>query len=157
MKHGSSASLWSQIASQLSGQQQVKTVQSNQRHKHQQASFRLPYFGMCIISSFEARNRLITATNEEEKRQCTVTSWLQWWQNYMNCISNCFRTHPICQIWPPVTIGCLQTSKKCSRQRDLAPMKKWYWKLRFILRLKTNRSTKKTLNCYRSVGISVSP
>ena len=27
---------------------------------------------------------------------------------------------------PPVTTGCLQTSKECSRERDLAPMKKWY-------------------------------
>ena len=27
--------------------------------------------------------------------------------------------------YSPVTTGCLQTSKKCSRERDLAPMKKW--------------------------------
>ena len=56
-----------------------------------------------------------------------VTSRLQRWQNYMNCTSNCFCTHPILQIWPPVTTGCLQTSKECSRKRDLASMKKWYW------------------------------
>ena len=42
----------------------------------------------------------------------------------------------------PVTTGCLQTSKECSRERDLAPMKK-YRKLRLILRPKTNHSIKK--------------
>ena len=36
----------SQIGSQLSGQQQVKAVQSDQRHKHLQARFWPPYFGM---------------------------------------------------------------------------------------------------------------
>ena len=67
------------------------------------------------------------------KKKCSLTKTLhsitsrsQWWQNYMNCTSNCFCTHPILQIWPPVTTGCLQTSKDCCRERDLAPMKKWY-------------------------------
>ena len=59
----------------------------------------------------------------------------------MNCTSNCFRTHPILQTWSPATTGYLQTSKECSRERDLAPMK-WHWKLKRILRPKTNRSTK---------------
>ena len=77
------------------------------------------------------------------KTMYCVTSWLQWWQNYMNCTSNYFCTHPILHIWSPVTTGCLQTSKECSRERDLAPMKKWYQKLRCILRSKTTRSTKK--------------
>ena len=90
------------------------------------------------------------ATNEEEKnalspRQDCVTSRSQWWQNYRNCISNCFYTHPILQICPLVTTGCLQTSKECSRERHLVPMKKWYWKLGHILRPKTNHSTKMTL------------
>ena len=67
-----------------------------------------------------------------------VTSWSQRWQNYMNCTLNCFCTHPIHQIWPPVTAGCLQTSKECSRERDLAPMKKWYHKLRRVLSPKTS-------------------
>ena len=40
MKYGFTISPWSQIDSQLSGQQQVKAVQSNQEHKHQQARFR---------------------------------------------------------------------------------------------------------------------
>ena len=39
-------SLQSQINSQLSGQQQVKAVQSDQRRKHQQAKFWPSYFGM---------------------------------------------------------------------------------------------------------------
>ena len=75
----------------------------------------------------------------------------------MNCTLNCFHTHPILQIWPPANTGCLQTSKEYFTERDLAPMKKWYWKLRCILRPKTNRSTKKASNCYWSIGISVSP
>ena len=39
MKHGSTTSLRSQISSQLSEQQQVKAIQSDQRGKHQQARF----------------------------------------------------------------------------------------------------------------------
>ena len=35
-----------------------------------------------------------------------------------------------------------QTSKERSRERDLAPIKKWYWKLRRILRTRTDHSTK---------------
>ena len=46
---------------------------------------------------------------------------------------------------PPYS-SYLETSKECSRERDLAPMKKWYQKLRCILRPKTNHSTKKVLN-----------
>ena len=49
---------------------------------------------------------------------------LQQLQNYVNSTLNCFCTHPIFQIWSPVTTDCLQTSKECSRERDLAPMKK---------------------------------
>ena len=89
-----------------------------------------------------------------KKKKCSftktmhhVTSRSQRWQNYMNCTSNCFRTHPILQIWPPATTDCLQNSKECSRDRGLAPMKNWYRKPRRILRPKTNRSTKTTSNC----------
>ena len=46
MKHGSTTSLQSQIGSQLSGQEQVKAVQSEERRKHQQARFWSLYFGM---------------------------------------------------------------------------------------------------------------
>ena len=34
MKNGSTTTLWTQIGSQLSGQQEVKAIQSNQRCKH---------------------------------------------------------------------------------------------------------------------------
>ena len=94
-----------------------------------------------------------------KKKKCSftksmhyVTSWSQRWQNYMNCTSNYFCTHPFFQNWPPATTGCLQTTKECSWERDLAPMEKWYRKLRRILRPKTNCSTKKASNCSRSVG-----
>ena len=46
MKHESNTSLWSQISYQLSGQKQEKSVQSDQRCKHQQAKFWPPCFGM---------------------------------------------------------------------------------------------------------------
>ena len=46
MKYGSTTSLKSQIGSQLSGEQQGKTVQSDQRRKHQQAMFWPSHFGM---------------------------------------------------------------------------------------------------------------
>ena len=75
-----------------------------------------------------------------------VTRRSQWGQNYMNCTLNCFCTHPIFQIWLPVTTSYFQISKECSRERDLAPMKKWYGKLRCILRPKRNCSTKKASN-----------
>ena len=52
MKHGSTTSLQSQISSQLSGLHQMKTVQSKQRCKHQQAWFWPLYFGMCKVFLF---------------------------------------------------------------------------------------------------------
>ena len=44
MKHRFTTSLRSQIGSQMSGQQQLKAVQNDQRCKHQQARFWHPYF-----------------------------------------------------------------------------------------------------------------
>ena len=41
-----------------------------------------------------------------------VTSLSQWWQHYMNCTSNCSRTHPILQIWP------WQLLAVCRRQKN---------------------------------------
>ena len=72
-----------------------------------------------------------------------VRSRPQRWQNYMNRASNCFHNNLILQIYSPVTTGCLQTSKVSHRKRDLAPMKKWYWKLRRILRPMKNCFKKK--------------
>ena len=60
LKHGCTTFPRSQIGCQLSGQQQVKTVQSDQRCKHQQAMFWLPYFGMHKVSC-----SLITFRKEE--------------------------------------------------------------------------------------------
>ena len=61
-----------------------------------------------------------------------VTSRSQRWKNYMNSILNCFCSHSILQIWLPVTTDFLQTSKECSRERDLGLMKKWYRKLAYF-------------------------
>ena len=52
MKHGSTTSLRSQISCQLSGQQKVKAVQSDQRRKLQQARFWPRYFGMRKVIFF---------------------------------------------------------------------------------------------------------
>ena len=60
----------------------------------------------------------------------------------MNCTSNCFRTNSILQIWPPANTGCFRPQKML-QGRDVAPMKKWYRKLRCILKPKTHRSLKK--------------
>ena len=46
MKHGSITTLQSQISSQLSGQQKVKTVQKDQKRKCQLVRLWPPYFGM---------------------------------------------------------------------------------------------------------------
>ena len=56
-----------------------------------------------------------------------ITSQLQQWQNYMNCTSNCLCTHPVLQVWHPVC-----RPQKNAPEKDLAPMKKWYRKLRCI-------------------------
>ena len=57
LKLGSTTSLWSQISSQPSGQQQVK---ADHRCKHQQARFWPPYFGMHKVFCL-----LITLRKEE--------------------------------------------------------------------------------------------
>ena len=56
MKHWSTTSLQSQISSQLSGQQWVKAVQSDQKHKHQQVRFWPSYWdaqGILFINYLE--------------------------------------------------------------------------------------------------------
>ena len=100
MKHRSTTSLQSQVSSQLSGQQQVKAIQSNQKCKHQQVRFWPPYFGMskvfcssvtltkegtinskyyiALLVHLKEEIAKKMATNEEEKsalslRQCTVS------------------------------------------------------------------------------------
>ena len=62
MKHGSTSSLRSQIGSQLSEQQQVKAVQSDQRHKHQQVRFWPLYFGMLQGKRFGSNEEVISET-----------------------------------------------------------------------------------------------
>ena len=69
----------------------------------------------------------IVEKTAQMKKKCSftktmhrVTSWLQQWQDYINCTSNCFCTHPILQIWPLVITGCLQTSKKCSTEEVIS-------------------------------------
>ena len=65
MKHGSTTSLWSQISSQLSGQQQVKAIQTEQRHKHQQVKFWPPYFRMhkVFCSSITLKKEKLSIVN----------------------------------------------------------------------------------------------
>ena len=80
-----------------------------------------------------------------------ITSHSQPWQNYINCTLNCFCTHPIFQMWPPATTGCLQTSKECSRERNLAPMKNdignWgvFWSQKQIVLTKKHRIVREAL------------
>ena len=85
MKHKSTVSFQSQIGSQLSGQQQVKAIQSDQKHKHRQARFWPPYFGIrkvfCSSITLRKERSMLclkeeigkkTTTHEEEKK-CSFT------------------------------------------------------------------------------------
>ena len=82
-------------------------------------------------------------------RQCTVsqvnhndgkTTWIAFW---IACAPTLFS-----RSGPQWLLAVCRPPKECSSERDLAPMKKGYRKLRCIL---TNSSTKKNF------GISVSP
>ena len=105
MKHGSTISLQSQIGSELSGQQQVKAAQSDQKCKHQQAWLWFPYFGIhkvfCssitltkektinskyhITLFLHLKEEIIKKQPQMKKRmlfyQDCVTSQSQQWQN----------------------------------------------------------------------------
>ena len=114
------------------------------RYKHQQTVLASVFWnapGILFIDNLE-KGRTINSkyiallvhlkeeiTKKQQQMKCSFTRTMQRWQNCMNCTLNCFRTHPLLQIWPPVATGCLQTSKECSRESNLAPMKKWYWRL----------------------------
>ena len=78
-------------------------------------------------------------TMSQVDRNDVKTIWIALW--------NASAPNLFSRSWSPVTTGCLQTSKEWSKERDLAPMKKWYRKLRHILRPKTSHSTKKASNC----------
>ena len=41
------------------------------------------------------------------RRQCSVSQR----QNYMNCTSNCFRTHPVLQVWHPWLLAVCRPQK----------------------------------------------
>ena len=158
--------LWSQIGSQLSGQQQVEAVQSDQRHKNQQARFWPPYFGMCKVFCSE-----ITLRKEEPSIANIIQHyWCVWrkkspkkkvlfYQDNTPChksiamIAKLHELHfellphaPYSQDLAPNNYWPFADLKECSRERDLAPIKKWYQKVRCILRPKRNRSTKKASN-----------
>ena len=134
IKHGSATSLWSHIHCQLSGQQLVKLVQSDQRRKNLQSGFWPPYFGMrkLFCSSITLRKEEPSIANiishywgvwrkkspkighkwRRKKSSFTkiihlLTSRSQRWQKYTNYTSNCDCSHPILQIWPPVATVCL--------------------------------------------------
>ena len=53
----------------------------------------------------------IAKNGHKRRKKCPFTETMhhiisrwQRWQNYMNCTWNCFRSHPILQIWPPATV-----------------------------------------------------
>ena len=148
MKHRSTTSLRSRISSQLSVQQQVKAIQSDQRRKHQQAIHLFWNVQGILFIDYLEKGRTIysryyialevrlmeeiakkTAKNEEVKsalspRQCTVSQVDRNDGKIKICSPNCFRTRPILQICPLATTDCLQITKEYSRERDLAPIKK---------------------------------
>ena len=46
--------------------------------------------------------------------------------NYMNYSANYLHTHPILQIWPLTTFGCLQTSKQCSNEEVISETEAYF-------------------------------
>ena len=58
---------------------------------------------------------------------------------------------------PLATTGCGQTSKECSRERDLSPMKNWHRKLKAYFKAKDKSFYKKSIILLKSFGITVSP
>ena len=168
MKNGSTTSLRSQIGSQLSGEQQVKTVQSEPKTQTSTGKVLAPMCwdaqGLLFIDYLEKRRTvnseyyiaLLVRLKEEiaKKRLQMKKKKVLFHQDNAPCHKSIatkaklhelhfelFLHHPILQIWPSATTGCCQTSKELFR--DLAPMKKWYRRQRHILMPKTNRSTKK--------------
>ena len=160
MKPGSNTSLWGQIDSQLSGPQQVKAVQSNQTQTSAGKVLSSVFWdvqGILFIDYLE-KGRTINseyyiALLMHLKEEVTK----KWPQMKEKVLSPCHKSiatiaklhdqHFELLPHPPycVTTGSLETSKECSWERDLAPMK-WYWKLRCILKSKTNHSTNHSSN-----------
>ena len=96
----------------------------------------------CMILLVRLKGEIAKNCNKWKRKKCSFTKEMHRSQLYEFQFE--WLPQPrILQIWPPATTGCLQTSKVCSMTRDLAPRKKWYRKLRRILRPKTNRTTTK--------------
>ena len=144
------------------------------RPKHLQTRFRPLYFRMwkvfCSSITFEKGRpinsesyiALLVHLNEEitkkwpqmkkknvlfHKTMHHITSLLQQWQNYMNYTLNFFCTHPILQIWPPATTGCLQTSKECSREKRFGSNEEVISETEIYFEAKDKLFYKKTLKC----------
>ena len=99
-----------------------------------------------IIGEFEGRNHQKMATNEEEEKKCSFTKTMHCVTKLIATMAKLHELHFELFLHPPYSTGCMQTSRECSSERDLAPMKKLYWKLRRILRPKKNHSTKRHQN-----------
>ena len=120
MKHGSITTLQNQIGNQLSGEQRVKTVQSDQKRKCQLVRFWPSYFVKRTVFhlSITLRKEKLSIANitwrywciwrkklrkndpKWRRKKCSftktmyrVTSWSQQFQNCMNCTLNCFPIH----------------------------------------------------------------
>ena len=110
---------------------------------------RTNYSEFCIALWVCLKEEIAKKGHKWRRKKCSftkkihyVTSWLQRWQNNMNCTLNWFHIHPILQIWPPATAGCLQTSNKCSRKEIWLQWRSdigsWgvFWDQRLIVLLK---------------------
>ena len=89
----------------------------NTMHLHRQASYQSEF--PCLPTSTRLWECQVNRPTHYTPPDLKITKLLS-----MNCTSNCFRTHPILQIWPPVTTGRLWTSNECSSKRDVSLMKK---------------------------------
>lgn len=69
------------------------------------------------------------------------------WRNCTNWASNCCRTHPTLQIWPPATIGYFHNLKNGSPEKNFTPTMRWSLHVRRILKARRNHFLKRVLKC----------
>ena len=133
MKHGSTTSLWSQINCQLSEQQQVKAVKSNQRHKHQQGILFIDYLekGRTINREYYIIALIVRHQKMTKKKKVFFHEDNALCHKLIAMMAKLHELHFKLLPHPPYSPDLATRDywlfadfKKYSRERDLAPMKK---------------------------------
>ena len=178
MKHGSTTTHLKRKNRQSSGQHLVKAIQSEQKLNSGLARLWHPYFGprmVFCLSTILRKVKSLTGTitwhywidwaqksrkngrTSKRKKCCSAktmhrpTSPWKRWSNWMNEFSNCFLTHHILQIWPPVTTGSLLTWKNVPGKEIWlqwrSDYRNWglFWEQRRIILQKRHRKVREAL------------